>query len=307
MQAIVTVESGPQKGQRRWIQRGTELTIGTSPFAGFVVDYEGVEPMHLFVRLSEAGCIVQSIGSSPFVHNGLQITNTTVRDGDMVLAGECTFLFRIEELYDEVEAGRNALPQSTQRCDPVDSPQPLAVDCFPIDDDFNTFRPEEDTFPVETMLRHLGARSPLFGLCAFSPWTLQRPDELANNWECVPKAQTRAAKQRLPILFTSSDVADFAELMSQALPAGCGLVLSCDAEFDELLSFLRKEGGLFASPNALQTILQAGQPGAARHLLGPVQGVLFKHENSWEFIGARAAFPSAESLGLHPCSDETIS
>lgn len=111
MRVIFFTTGGPHAGQHVEIAAGQSIRVGRTARSDYALPGDTyLSGIHFEIACDEKECRVRDLGSSngTFV-NGTQITQSTVRDGDRIAAGETTFVV-------QVTAGDDAEP-------PLISPQ----------------------------------------------------------------------------------------------------------------------------------------------------------------------------------------
>lgn len=297
MQAVLIIEDGWQIGQRRWIGRNEQLTIGASAWADFVVEQSSLQPIHMVMSLSSDGCWMQSVNNATFSVNGQPKTHTPLNHNDLVRVGD--FACRVELQGVEQAATSSAVPSPTNALPHKGSTveAPVLVHCHPHDSRFWRFEPSNQAVDAQTFAARVAARVPLYVLCRFDRWSFPVPVELADCVDSVPAAESSQALPYLPLFFPVDDLPEWADKLKPGMDAGELVLLAARADKLDLLAFLRKEPGLFLSPIALKNVLVASQDGVADTLLGPIDGVLLGSPQAWQFFARRRAFPDTQFLG----------
>ncbi|MHC4402322.1 MAG: FHA domain-containing protein [Planctomycetota bacterium] len=129
MRAILEVRSGPSGGRRIWLGTGQAMEVGRSEIADVMIPEDHhMSSRHFGLECGEGICRIRDLGSTngTFV-NGERITEATLREGDVVVAGKTSFAVRLEiESREKPPSEYVPPPQSPAPADLPPAEQPPA-------------------------------------------------------------------------------------------------------------------------------------------------------------------------------------
>lgn len=98
MRLVLEITSGPDAGRKMWLREGQVLEVGRTDLASFAVPHDPrLSGRHFAVRCDRSGCRLQDLDSrNGTLVNGNRVTEVTLRDGDIVVAGETRFVVKLE-------------------------------------------------------------------------------------------------------------------------------------------------------------------------------------------------------------------
>lgn len=98
MQAVLEVTTGPHTGHRIPLSLGVPIRIGRTAKADYVVSEDTfLSGAHFYVEWSGDQCIVRDLNSSNGTFlNGTRTSEASLRDGDVITAGQSSFALHLE-------------------------------------------------------------------------------------------------------------------------------------------------------------------------------------------------------------------
>ena len=98
MQAVLEVTTGPHTGHRIPLSLGVPIRIGRTAKADYVVSEDTfLSGAHFYVEWSGDQCVVRDLNSSNGTFlNGTRTSEASLRDGDVITAGQSSFALHLE-------------------------------------------------------------------------------------------------------------------------------------------------------------------------------------------------------------------
>ncbi len=284
MQVIISVEEGHNRGHRKWIRSGEELTIGLSAWADLVIDSPEVLPIHAIVELTEDVCSLRCVEGGVVTVNGQSRMQTVLSHNDRIQLG-CVVLrtdfHGVRNTEPPTKPLRPSVAQSNQNESALFAPVQIRATDF--DSDFMCYEPETDsTVTAREFIERLELLAPVWLLCRFDRWTFPVLKHLQDCCDSVPESSNPQARAYLPLLFGWQRDQLTESWLEQGLDSGNLIVLASSLAKDELLSFLRDRGGLFLSPEAMHAVIPEMQDGALGSMLGPIDAILLGKAQAWQ-------------------------
>ena len=108
MNVILRVTAGPHTGREYVFDRHDSFVVGRSSQVKFSVPADGfLSRNHFLIEFNPPACYLRDLGSTNGTRlNGLRVAGARLRDGDVISAGESTFVVRVEETRGEIPAIR---------------------------------------------------------------------------------------------------------------------------------------------------------------------------------------------------------
>src|SRR5689334_23474068 len=103
MKVILRVTAGPHAGKEYLFERHETFVVGRSSQVQFPVPEDGfLSRNHFLIEFNPPVCFLRDLGSTNGTKvNGLRTEATRLRDGDVIAAGESSFVIRVEESWSE--------------------------------------------------------------------------------------------------------------------------------------------------------------------------------------------------------------
>jgi serine/threonine-protein kinase len=108
MKVILRVSAGPHQGKEFVFDRHDTFVVGRSSQVQFPVPDDGfLSRNHFLIEFNPPACFMRDLGSTNGTKvNGLRVESTRLRDGDVISAGESSFVIRVDETLQEFPAIR---------------------------------------------------------------------------------------------------------------------------------------------------------------------------------------------------------
>ncbi len=108
MNVFLRVTAGPHLGREYVFDRHDTFIVGRSSQVQFSVPDDGfLSRNHFLIEFNPPACFLRDLGSTNGTRlNGLRVAGARLRDGDLISAGESTFVVRVEETRAEIPAIR---------------------------------------------------------------------------------------------------------------------------------------------------------------------------------------------------------
>jgi hypothetical protein len=191
MHVTLEVVDGPATGARVIVNRGQIASVGRTEWSDFSLPGDAeLADVHFEVAFSASGCRLRSLGSAVTLVNGASVTETMLRTGDKITAGQSVFAIQFLG-----ESFLQSTPQETAESQPAESddagegtpagpaePVKAAVLCKELDisDDGKEWLQEDDT-PEGYFNKLLAAELFVDGLRFLARWL---PKPVAVRWAC---------------------------------------------------------------------------------------------------------------------------
>src|ERR1700739_2769655 len=98
MEVILRIKSGPHAGETRVVDREGTFVVGRSSQAGLSMqDDRLLSREHFVIALDSSVCTLKDLGSTNGTKvNGLRVVTTSLRDGDLITAGDSEFVVELD-------------------------------------------------------------------------------------------------------------------------------------------------------------------------------------------------------------------